>query len=950
MHEHNQDPLAFVVNQQMTPPHFNTCKSSYNNPQLQQQFSPSQYESIQTNQHYSSNYPSQPQLNQSSIPPSHTFQPQMNPQTLYVKQVIPQVAYQSPLPTAHHLTESPFVDSSFVVHVSSPGDDPIACLHKAMAFLTTVASLMFPSTNNQLRTSSNPKNQATIQDGRVKVQQVQGIKGQTYSGAAYMGERNMARQCTQPKRPRNAAWYKEKAMLAEAQEAGQMLDEEQLDFLNEDLDTYDSDCDDLSIAQAVLIANISNYGSDVISEKFNVFQNESKEKENKYMENEIDLEKKIKEPDNIVYKVGQSVQTVHMLTKPQSFYDNVYKQAPGYQNPFYLKKAQRIKPTLYDGIVISEKHVAMHVIEDEETLILEEGSQSKMSLKEKDPEAIKQNISHKPIDYEKLNRLTEDFRKRFTPQQELPAKQAFWLRISNPTIESSSTPPAEWKFPVNYLSNAPVKSVNDVKSGCLCAICGSSKMAKIVESRNANHLEPNHTWGSIAIDILSSSSLVMTGCLDCTQVQLDSGTTILQGLWGMVNISLETLLSQGFLRIKDEALAAIIKCIKNIQIRLKATIRHVRTDNVTEFVNQTLHEFYDNVSISHQTSVAHTPQQNGVVKRPGLLFMTPATFIQKAAAPRAEVLANSHASTSIDQDASSTSTPSTQEQEREQSLIISQDEFGGVLKNKARLVAQGFIQEEGIDFEESFAPARIKAIRIFIVNVAHKNMTIYQMDVKTAFLNDELKEEVYVSQLEGFVDQDNPSHVYKLKKALYDLKQAPRASYDMLSSFLISQHFSKGAVDPTLFTQQAGNDLLLRKLDEDLQGKPVDATLYCGMIGSLMYLTSSRPDLIYAVCLCARYQAKSTEKHLQAVKRIFRYLKRTVNIGLWYSKDIDMSLTAYADVDHAGCQDTRHSTSGSAQFLGDKLVSWSSKKKKSTAISSTEAGYISLSGCCSQIL
>ncbi|GJS88980.1 retrovirus-related pol polyprotein from transposon TNT 1-94 [Tanacetum coccineum] len=311
-------------------------------------------------------------------------------------------------------------------------------------------------------------------------------------------------------------------------------------------------------------------------------------------------------------------------------------------------------------------------------------------------------------------------------------------------------------------------------------------------------------------------------------------------------------------------------------------------------------------------------------------------------------------------------------------------------------------------------------------------MTIYQMDVKTAFLNGELKEVVYVSQLEGFVDQDNPSHVYKLKNTVYGLKQAPRAWYDMLSSFLISQHFSKGAVDPTLFTRQAGNDLLLvqiyvddiifastntamcnefanqmttkfkmsmmgqmsfflglqisqsprgifinqskyaseivkkygllttdsvdtpmvekNKLDEDLQGKQVDATLYRGMIGSLMYLTSSRPDLIYAVCLCARYQAKPTEKHLQAVKRIFRYLKGTINMGLWYSKDTDMSLTAYADADHAGCQDTRRSTSGSAQFLGDKLVSWSSKKQKSTAISSTEAEYIALSGCCAQIL
>ncbi|GJU73194.1 hypothetical protein Tco_1264599 [Tanacetum coccineum] len=178
-----------------------------------------------------------------------------------------------------------------------------------------------------------------------------------------------------------------------------------------------------------------------VLQTFAVFKNESKEKENKYMENEIDLEKKIKELDNIICKVGQSAQTVHMLTKPQAFYDNTHKQALGYQNPFYLKKAQRIKPTLYDGVVMSNAHVSMPVIDDEETLILEEESRSKMSEKAKDPEVIAKKISHKPIDYEKLNRLTEDFGKRFSPQQELSAEQAFWFHILNPTIEPPYTPP-----------------------------------------------------------------------------------------------------------------------------------------------------------------------------------------------------------------------------------------------------------------------------------------------------------------------------------------------------------------------------------------------------------------------------------------------------------------------------------------------------------------------------
>ncbi|GJU98358.1 hypothetical protein Tco_1327629 [Tanacetum coccineum] len=140
------------------------------------------------------------------------------------------------------------------------------------------------------------------------------------------------------------------------------------------------------------------------------------------------------------------------------------------------------------------------------------------------------------------------------------------------------------------------------------------------------------------------------------------------------------------------------------------------------------------------------------------------------------------------------------------------------------------------------------------------------------------------------------------------------------------------------------------KLDEDTQGKAVDPTHYRRMIGTFMYLTASRPDLTLAICMCDRYQAKPTEKHLHTVKKIFKYLRGTVNRGLLYPKDYSIALTAYADADHAGCQDTRRNTSGSMQLLGDLLVSWSSKRQKSAAISSTEAKYIAMSGCCAQIL
>ncbi|GJY87204.1 copia protein [Tanacetum coccineum] len=218
-----------------------------------------------------------------------------------------------------------------------------------------------------------------------------------------------------------------------------------------------------------------------------------------------------------------------------------------------------------------------------------------------------------------------------------------------------------------------------------------------------------------------------------------------------------------------------------------------------------------------------------------------------------------------------------------------------IIHNTSHLVAKGYSQQEGIDFEESFAPvARLEAVRMFVAYAAHKNFIIYQMDVKTAFLNGPLKEEVFVSQPDEFVDPDFPNHVYRLKKALYGLKQTPKHG--------------------------------------------------------LMYLTASRPEIAFATFLCARYQARPTEKHLKVVKRIFRCLKQTYNLGLWYSKDYGFELIAYLDADLAGCHDDYKSTSGGIQFLGDKLVSWSSKNHDCTSMSTAEAEYASLSACCVQVI
>nr|GEZ41596.1 hypothetical protein [Tanacetum cinerariifolium] len=228
-----------------------------------------------------------------------------------------------------------------------------------------------------------------------------------------------------------------------------------------------------------------------------------------------------------------------------------------------------------------------------------------------------------------------------------------------------------------------------------------------------------------------------------------------------------------------------------------------------------------------------------------------------------------------------------------------------VIRNKSRLVVKGYRQEEGIDFEESFASvARMEATRIFLAYDAHKSFYVFQMNVKTTFLHGSLKEDVYVCQPEGFIDADHSSHVYKLMKALYGLKQAPRAWYDELSTFLLQNHFFKGTIDPTLFIRRFHDDILV---------------------------------------------AKPTEKHLKEVKRIFHYLRGIINTGLWYTKDSGFKLTGFSDADYAGCKDTFKSTSGGAQFLGEKLVSWSSKKQDCTALSTAEAEYVSLSACCAQV-
>ncbi|XP_070032461.1 secreted RxLR effector protein 161-like [Nicotiana tomentosiformis] len=195
------------------------------------------------------------------------------------------------------------------------------------------------------------------------------------------------------------------------------------------------------------------------------------------------------------------------------------------------------------------------------------------------------------------------------------------------------------------------------------------------------------------------------------------------------------------------------------------------------------------------------------------------------------------------------------------------------------------------------------------------------MDVKNAFLNGYIKEEVFVKQPHGFESKECPNHVHKLDNALYGLKHAPRAWYERLSKFLLDHGYKRGKIDNTLFLKEKGKYLL---------------KMYRGMIGSLLYLTTSRPGIIFSVGICARFQANPKEIHLKVVKRILRYLKGTTDLCLSYPKDSNFYVVGYADADYVGFLVDRKSTSGMAHFLGSSLVSWATKKQNSVPLSATK--------------
>ncbi|GJR61431.1 retrovirus-related pol polyprotein from transposon TNT 1-94 [Tanacetum coccineum] len=579
--------------------------------------------------------------------------------------VVHHQSYQVPAIHQPPQASFPLMDSGLVVPSFLPTDDPIACLNKAMAFISTSFTSRYPPTNNQLRTSSNLRNQETIQDGRVIGETDSGVYRQCKRHAFWSLNEDILKitilktNTPYPSRKiqRIRACTHQRPQRKEDQYAV-VLDDEQMEFLadngdtvtisqasqeiptpvafqTDDLDAFDSDCDEAPYVSVVLMAKLSSYDLEVLSEvpthdnyldnheidqnvqdtqyfeqpetenvvvqdtsssaqqeamimcvieeinnqvakcnevdkenkiinesltaelerykeqikifkerqKFDLndrekyinsqlrkviidknakvteFENqihslklqlnatvgshktlsttvdvlkmESKAKEDKYLEEIIELEKKKKALDNVVYKMSQSMQTMYMLTKPQVFYDECHKTTLGYQNPLYLTQAQRKVPTLYCGHTIVKQHDALSVIDIEETLELAEESRLKMHAKQNDPIANNKKFIIAPIDYVALNKLSEHFVKHFVPQKQLSAEQAFWLPISQPVSE---TPPVQpepilKKIPRELPTTSLVKdSFNKMRSHV-------NKFDEVITVRTKVTGQNEETWG-----------------------------------------------------------------------------------------------------------------------------------------------------------------------------------------------------------------------------------------------------------------------------------------------------------------------------------------------------------------------------------------------------------------------------------------------------------------------
>nr|GEX04704.1 retrovirus-related Pol polyprotein from transposon TNT 1-94 [Tanacetum cinerariifolium] len=847
----------------------------------------------------------------------------------------------------------------------------------------------------------------------------------------------MSKQCTKPKRKRDEAWFKDKVLMVQAQANGQVLHEEELEFLvdlgiaetqstqyvvtnkaayqDDNLDAYDSDCDEINSAKIALMTILSHYGSDNLAEnsssptqqddlilsvieqlKTQVISCTKINQDNKNV-NEIltaklerykDQVRILKEQNNVDKASDSCAHSLEQMNSGSSKEPNLSSSITIVEVPKELSKVSMVNLSLKKlkfhlasfDMVVKERTTATAIMEG--TWGFEH---TKACFRDEIipfVKALKELLNS--FDQFLIDELTETGSS---------AEQAFWSQYSvqtdEPNISGTTTVEVPKELPKVNMVNSCLKKLKfhlanfdmvvkerttataitegtwgfDHTKACFCddiilfvkslkelftsfdqclidEVTGVQNVFTQIELAVEQHCEEKSNVQTKMKNVLQENDRLLTQALSVEIINIVLHDNVKSKDTLSSNASALTfaeLFKINDLKAQAQAKDTVILKLKEKLNSLNGGVKdRDKKRNVEE--SETL-----NIELGHQHMTGDRSQLiNFIQKCMGMVkfrndhvakIMGYGDYkIRNATISRVYFVDGlGHNLFSVGQFCDSdlefafrqhTCFIPTQEELNEFERLevwelvprpykvmvitlkwiykVKLDELGGILKNKVLLVAWGYRQEEGIDFEESFPTvARLEAIRIFLAYVTHKNMVVYQIDVKTAFLNGNLREEVYVSQTDGFRDQDNPNHVYKLKKALYGLKQAPRTWYDMLSSFLIPKTSLKVQCIPHCSSVETAMTYFCGYSNgEDKERKVVDPSHYRGMIGTLLYLTTSRPDLQFAICMYARYKEAYRKAH-------------TFNAN------------------HAGCQDTRRSTSGSLQFLGDRLVSWSSKRQKS---------------------
>nr|GEY15431.1 hypothetical protein [Tanacetum cinerariifolium] len=781
------------------------------------------------------------------------------------------------------------------------------------------------------------------------------------------------------------SWFKDTVLLIHAQVNGQILHEEELSFLADpgitegqatqtvithnvayhadDLDAYDSDCDKLNTAKVVLMANLSHYGLDALDEKAQLLEPKlydgnviektsaiaiSNSKETLMLAEESHLRMVLKQKDPIMLEkkvnttrvnyvvlnqLSQDYETRFVsqteLSAEQVFWSQNYVNS---QEPTLSSRPTRVE-VLKELPKVSMEDKIKKDLEKIETINIElDHRVSKLIAKK---EHLKQTYKLVLV----ITTLKDDLRKL---KRKALADDAVTLHSIAPEMLKVHIKPLALKLLNNKIAHTDYLRHTQEQAAILREVVEQGKL------QNPLNNSLDHAYSGCSKHMTGYRSQ-LTNFVNKFLGTIKFGNDNMAKIMGYGDYQIRNVTISGFTTRKD--LDITYSPLGNKASKTKSSLWHRRLSHLNFDFDEliamaskhsssgpTLHEI-TLITISSglvPNPPASTPFVPPLRTNWDILFqplfdklLTPSpsvdhpapeviALITEVVAPEPTASTGSPSSTTVDQDEPSPSNslttletqspiipnivkednhdldvahmnndpffgipiievPSDQSSSTDiiHTIVVKLDELGGILKNKPQLVARGYCQEEGIDFEESFA--------------------LMSMTGKISFFL-------------GLQISQSPRVIF-INQSKYALESLKKYSFD--SCYLVETPMVKKS-----------------KLDEDKEGKAVDPSHYHGMIDTLLYLPDSRPDLQFAICMCARYQARPIEKHLHAVKRIFRYLREIVNQGLWYPKDSSIALTAFADADHAGCQDTLRSTSGSMQLIGYRLVSWSSKRSK----------------------